>query len=255
MNIQGHAAIVTGGASGLGAETARQLARGGAKVTLLDLQRELGEQVAKEIGGLYAECDVSSGPAAEAAIAKAREKHGPARILINCAGIGGAKRLVGREGPAPLEWFQKIINTNLVGTFNMMRLAAADMLKMEGLEDGERGVIINTASVAAYDGQVGQVAYAASKGGITSMTLPVARDLSQFGVRVMVIAPGIFFTPLMKNLSAEVAKSLGDSIPFPKRLGTTDEFARLALHIISNVHLNGEVIRIDGAVRLPHPAK
>jgi NAD(P)-dependent dehydrogenase (short-subunit alcohol dehydrogenase family) len=250
MEIKGQAALVTGGASGLGAGTARKLAAAGAKVALLDVNVGLGNKLAAEIGGVFAECDVSSGPSAEAAVAKARAAHGPARILVNCAGIGGAKRLVGKEGPMPLEHFTRIINVNLVGSFNMMRLAAADMIALPPLADGERGVMINTSSVAAYDGQIGQVAYSASKGGIVSMTLPLARDLAQFGVRVMTIAPGIFLTPLLGTLPEEVQKSLAASIPFPKRLGTPEEFARLALHIVDNVQLNGEVIRLDGALRM-----
>jgi NAD(P)-dependent dehydrogenase (short-subunit alcohol dehydrogenase family) len=252
MKLQGQAAIVTGGASGLGAETARQLAQGGAKVAVLDLNFELAQTLAREIGGLAVACDISSESGMAQAIATAREAHGPARILVNCAGIGGAKRLVGRDGQAvPLEHFSRIINVNLVGTFNAIRLAAADMLQLESQEDGERGVIVCTSSVAAFDGQVGQAAYAASKGGITALTLPLARDLAQFGVRVMTIAPGLFMTPLLFELPQETQQALGASIPFPKRLGSADEFARLALHIVGNLSLNGEVIRLDGALRLP----
>jgi NAD(P)-dependent dehydrogenase (short-subunit alcohol dehydrogenase family) len=251
MDIKGHSALVTGGASGLGEETARQLAAAGAKVAILDLNEQAGAKVAAEISGVFVPCDVSSGPSVESAVAKARETNGAARILVNCAGIGTAKRLVGKNGPMPLEDFTKVINVNLVGTFNVMRVAAADMIQQSELADGERGVIVNTTSVAAYDGQVGQVAYAASKGGIVSMTLPLARDLSQFGVRVMAIAPGIFLTPLLYTLPEEVQKSLGASIPFPRRLGSAEEFASLALHIVNNVYLNGEVIRLDGTVRLP----
>jgi NAD(P)-dependent dehydrogenase (short-subunit alcohol dehydrogenase family) len=172
-------------------------------------------------------------------------------VLINCAGIGGAKRLVGKNGPMPLEDFTRVINVNLVGTFNVMRLAAPDMLAAEALEDGERGVIVNTTSVAAFDGQIGQAAYAASKGGIASLTLPLARDLAQFGVRVVAIAPGLFLTPLLYQLPQDVQDSLGASIPFPKRLGKPSEFASLAAHIVTNLSLNGEVIRLDGALRLP----
>ncbi len=186
------------------------------------------------------------------ALAAARAAHGAARILVNCAGIGGAKRLVGKDGQAmPLEDFSRIINVNLIGTFNMIRLTAATMIAQEAMADGERGVIINTASVAAYDGQIGQAAYAASKGGLTSLTLPLARDLAQFGVRVMTIAPGLFMTPLLYQLPEEVQQSLAASIPFPKRLGKAEEFAQLALHIVGNLSLNGEVIRLDGALRLP----
>jgi NAD(P)-dependent dehydrogenase (short-subunit alcohol dehydrogenase family) len=250
MDIKGQAALVTGGASGLGAETARQLAAAGAKVAILDLNEQAGSKLADGISGLFLKCDVSSGASVESAVATSRDAHGPARILINCAGIGTAKRLVGKDGPMPLEDFTKVIQVNLIGTFNVMRIAAADMIKQAGLADGERGVIVNTSSIAAYEGQVGQVAYAASKGGIVSMTLPRARDLSQFGIRVMAIAPGLFLTPLVETLPEDVQKSLGASIPFPKRLGNAEEFARLALHIVSNVHLNGEVIRLDGALRL-----
>ncbi|WP_050479774.1 SDR family NAD(P)-dependent oxidoreductase [Herbaspirillum rhizosphaerae] len=252
MKLQGQAALVTGGASGLGAEVVRQLAQGGARVTILDVNIEGAQALAKEVGGHAAACDITDTASVEAALASARAAHGPARILINCAGIGGAKRLVGKDGVAmPLEDFSRIINVNLIGTFNMIRLAAAEMIAQEPLEDGERGVIVATASVAAYDGQVGQAAYAASKGGITSLTLPLARDLAQFGVRVMTIAPGLFLTPLLYKLPEEVQQSLAASIPFPKRLGKAEEFAHLAVHIVGNLSLNGEVIRLDGALRLP----
>jgi NAD(P)-dependent dehydrogenase (short-subunit alcohol dehydrogenase family) len=252
MNLQGTAALVTGGASGLGAETARQLAKAGAKVAVLDVNIEAGEALAKEIGGVAALCDITSETSVAEALEKARQAHGPARILINCAGIGGAKRLVGKDGKAmPLEDFSRIVNVNLIGTFNALRLAAADMIALDPLEDGERGVIVCTSSVAAYDGQIGQAGYAASKGGIVSLTLPLARDLAQFGVRVMTIAPGLFLTPLLYKLPEEVQQSLGASIPFPKRLGKASEFAELALHIVNNKSLNGEVIRLDGALRLP----
>ena len=252
MNIKGHTALVTGGASGLGAETARQLAAAGAHVTVADINFEAARNLAAEIAGFAVACDVTQTTSIEQALAASREHHGAARILINCAGIGGAKRLVGKDGtPMPLDDFSKIIGINLIGTFNMIRLAAADMLKLEPVDDGERGVIINTSSVAAYDGQIGQAAYAASKGGIASLTLPLARDLAQFGVRVMTIAPGLFLTPLMHQLPDDVQQSLAASIPFPKRLGKPEEFAQLALHIASNLSLNGEVIRLDGALRLP----
>lgn len=252
MNLQGQAVLITGGASGLGAETARQAAAAGAKVAVLDVNMEAAEALAKEIGGVAALCDITSEASMQQALATARAAHGPARVLINCAGIGGAKRLVGKDGNAmPLEDFSRIINVNLIGTFNAIRLAAADMLALEPMEDGERGVIVCTSSVAAFDGQIGQAAYAASKGGITSLTLPLARDLAQFGVRVMTIAPGLFLTPLLFKLPEEVQQSLGASIPFPKRLGKASEFAQLALHIVGNMSLNGEVIRLDGALRLP----
>ena len=246
------AALVTGGASGLGAETVRQLARAGARVAILDVNIEAAEALARDIGGVAALCDITSESSVQAALARAREHHGPARILVNCAGIGGARRLVGKDGNAmPLDEFSRIINVNLVGTFNAIRLAAAQMITLDPMDDGERGVIICTSSVAAYDGQIGQAAYAASKGGIASLTLPLARDLAQFGVRVMTIAPGLFMTPLLYKLPEEVQQSLGASIPFPKRLGKASEFASLALHVLENMSLNGEVIRLDGALRLP----
>jgi len=252
MQIQGQAALVTGGASGLGAEVVRQLAQAGARVFILDVNEEAGTALAKEVGAHFAICDITDSSSVEQALATARAAHGPARILVNCAGIGGAKRLVGKDGSAmPLEDFSRIINVNLIGTFNMIRLAAAEMVAQETLADGERGVIIATASVAAYDGQIGQAAYAASKGGLTALTLPLARDLAQFGVRVMTIAPGLFMTPLLYKLPQDVQQSLAASIPFPKRLGKAEEFAQLALHIVGNLSLNGEVIRLDGALRLP----
>ena len=252
MHIQGQAALVTGGASGLGAEVVRQLAQAGARVSILDVNREAGQALAEEIGAHFASCDITDSDSVAQALAAARTAHGSARILVNCAGIGGAKRLVGKDGNAmPLEDFSRIVNVNLIGTFNMIRLAAAEMVAQDALADGERGVIIATASVAAYDGQIGQAAYAASKGGLTALTLPLARDLAQFGVRVMTIAPGLFMTPLLYKLPEEVQQSLAASIPFPKRLGKAEEFAQLALHIVGNLSLNGEVIRLDGALRLP----
>jgi NAD(P)-dependent dehydrogenase (short-subunit alcohol dehydrogenase family) len=250
MDVRGQAAIVTGGASGLGAETARALAKAGAKVGVLDINLEGAMKMAKELGGVAVDCNVTDSASAEAAVAKAREAHGAARVLVNCAGIGTAKRIVGREAPMPLEDFSRVININLIGTFNMMRLAAFDMAKLPPLEDDERGVIISSASVAAYEGQIGQAAYAASKGGIVALTLPAARELAQFGIRVLTIAPGVFLTPLMDGLPPDAQKSLAASIPFPKRLGRADEYAALAMHMISNVHLNGECVRIDGALRL-----
>lgn len=252
MQLAGQAALVTGGASGLGAQTVRELAAQGAKVAILDVNLEAAQALAQDVGGLALRCDICDSASVEAALQAAREAHGPARILVNAAGIGGAKRLVGRDGSAmPLEDFSRIIQVNLIGTFNVVRLAAASMVANEPLEDGERGVIIMTSSVAAYDGQVGQEAYAASKGGLTSLTLPLARDLAQFGVRVVTIAPGLFLTPLMFKLPEEVQASLAASIPFPKRLGKADEYARLAAHVVTNLSLNGEVIRLDGALRLP----
>jgi NAD(P)-dependent dehydrogenase (short-subunit alcohol dehydrogenase family) len=254
MQAEGQAALVTGAASGLGAQTARALVAAGARVTLLDVNEAAAQTLAEELGHANAfaqRCDITDAASVEAAIDAGARVHGVARILINCAGIGGAKRLVGRDGtPMPQEDFARVINVNLLGTFNVVRLAAARMTGAEPLTDGERGVIVCTASVAAYDGQVGQAAYAASKGGLVSLTLPLARDLAQYGVRVMTIAPGLFLTPLLHALPEEVQQSLAASIPFPKRLGKPEEFAELALHIVSNVALNGEVIRLDGALRM-----
>ena len=251
MQLQGQAAIVTGGASGLGAATAKMLAEAGARVAVLDINGEAAEARAAEIGGIGIACDVAGADSASAAIAEAAKAQGPARILVNCAGIGVAKRIIGREGAMPLGDFERVIRVNLIGTFNMMRLAAAEMSKLEPLADGERGVIVCTASVAAYDGQIGQAAYSASKGGIAALTLPAARELAQFGIRVMTIAPGLFLTPLLANLPEDIQKSLADAIPFPKRLGKASEFAELVLSCVTNLSLNGEVIRLDGALRLP----
>ena len=251
MDIRGQAALVTGAGSGLGAATAERLAAEGAKVACVDLNAEAAATTAKRIGGLAITGDVADGAAMEAAFATARAAHGPCRVLVNCAGIGVAKRVVGRDGAMPLADFERVIRVNLIGTFNMMRLAGAEMSKAEPLDDGERGVIISTASVAAFEGQVGQAAYAASKGGIAALTLPVARELANFGVRVLTIAPGLFLTPLMHSLPEDVQKSLGDSIPFPRRLGGAAEFANLVAHMVENAYLNGEIVRLDGALRLP----
>ncbi len=250
MDIKGHAAIVTGGASGLGAATAEMLAHAGAKVACLDVNTDGARAVAGKIGGIGIKCDVTSADEAVAALAEARGKHGVARVLINCAGVGPAKRIVGRDGPQPLEDFARVINVNLIGTFNMMRLAAADLQKLEPLADGERGVIISTASVAAFEGQIGQAAYASSKGGVAALTMPAAREFAQFGIRVNAIAPGIFHTPMLFALPEEAQKSLAASVPFPKLLGRPDQFAALVRHIIENTYLNGEVIRLDGALRM-----
>ncbi|RYF16298.1 MAG: SDR family NAD(P)-dependent oxidoreductase [Comamonadaceae bacterium] len=251
MNIQGQAALVTGGASGLGEATARELARLGAKVAVLDVNFALAQKVAEAIGGVACECDITNAQSATAAIEKAAAQHGPARILMNIAGIGTAKRVVQKDGsPAPLEDFASVVNINLVGTYNMSRLFAAACAKLPPLEDNERGVMLFTASVAAFDGQVGQQAYSASKGGLVGMTLPMARDLAQHGIRVCTIAPGLFATPLMQQLPEPVQQSLAASIPFPSRLGKPEEFAQLACHIVTNTHLNGEVIRLDGALRM-----
>jgi NAD(P)-dependent dehydrogenase (short-subunit alcohol dehydrogenase family) len=250
MHPSGYAALVTGGGSGLGRATAAKLAALGAKVAILDINIAAATEVAAKIGGIAIACDVVDAEGTAAAIAKARDRFGPARILINCAGIAPARRVVGRDGPMPLEDFVRVINVNLIGTFNAIRLAAHAMSTLDPLEDGERGVIVSTASVAAYDGQIGQAAYSASKGGVVSMMLPIAREFAQFGIRLCAIAPGIFNTPMVSGMSEEVQQSLAASIPFPKALGRPEQYADLALHIIENHYLNGEVIRLDGAVRL-----
>ena len=250
MDIEGHSAIVTGGASGLGAATARALAASGAKVAIFDVNTKAAAEVAIDINGIAVTCDVADSAAAEAAVKQAAADHGPARILVNCAGIGPAKRIVGRDGPMPLADFERVIRINLIGSFNMMRLTAAAMQPLAPLTDGERGVIVSTASVAAFEGQIGQAAYSSSKGGIAALTLPAAREFAQFGVRVLAIAPGIFGTPMLRALPQEAQDSLGASVPFPKRLGSPSEFAALVMHCIRNSYLNGEVIRLDGALRM-----
>ncbi len=250
MELKGQAAIVTGGASGLGAATARALAAAGAKVAVFDINEAGAASVAKDIGGVGVACDVASADGAKAGIEKAKAAHGAARILVNCAGVGPAKRIVGRDGPMPLEDFERVIRINLIGTFNMMRLVAADMQTVAPFADGERGVIVSTASVAAFEGQIGQAAYASSKGGVAALTMPAARELSQFGIRVLAIAPGIFATPMLTALPQETQDSLGASVPFPKRLGRPSEYAALVLHCVHNGYLNGEVIRLDGALRM-----
>lgn len=250
MDINGVSAIVTGGASGLGAATARMLAEAGARVAIFDLNQELAEATASEIGGHAVVCDVTDAAGTEAAIANAREAIGAARILINCAGVGTPAKAVGRKGPLPLERFAQVVNINLIGTFNVIRLAAAEMIPLEPLKDGERGVIVNTASVAAFDGQIGQPAYAASKAGVVGMTLPLAREFAAHGIRVLTIAPGIFETPMLQGLDEKVQQSLASMIPFPNRLGTAEEYASLAKHMCENMMLNGEVVRLDGAIRM-----
>jgi NAD(P)-dependent dehydrogenase (short-subunit alcohol dehydrogenase family) len=251
MKIEGQAALVTGGASGLGEATARELARLGARVAVLDVNATLAEKVAAEIGGVACICDITNTDSVDAALDKAAAAHGPARILMNVAGIGSAKRLVGKDGkPAPLEDFVRVVNVNLIGAYNISRLYAAQCAKLDPLEGGERGVMLFTASVAAFDGQVGQQAYSASKSALVGMTLPMARDLAQHGIRVCTIAPGLFATPLLKELPEAIQQSLAASIPFPPRLGKPSEFAELACHIVTNGHLNGEVIRLDGALRM-----
>ncbi|BDI07751.1 SDR family NAD(P)-dependent oxidoreductase [Sphaerotilus microaerophilus] len=251
MQIQGQAALVTGGGSGLGEAVARELARLGAKVTVLDVNEAGAQRVAAEIGGVACKCDITDSASVTAALDAAEAAHGPARIVMNIAGIGGAKRIIAKDGsPAPLEDFERVVRINLIGTYNVIRLAAARIAKLEALEDGERGAMVCTASVAAFDGQIGQESYSASKGGIVGMTLPLARDMAQYGIRVCTIAPGLFATPLMKTLPEPVQQSLAASIPFPSRLGKPEEFAALACHIVSNTHLNGETIRLDGALRM-----
>lgn len=251
MNIDGHAAIISGGGSGMGAETGRHLAQAGVKVALFDMNLEAAEAVAKDIGGIAVQCDVADAASTEAAVAKAREAHGPARICVNCAGIAPPKKMVGREGPMSLQDYVKVVNVNLIGTFNVMRLAAADMAGLDPVtESGERGVIVNAASVAAFDGQIGQTAYASSKAGVVGLTLPAARELGAVGVRVMTICPGLIGTPMLLGLPQNVQDSLAKQVPFPSRLGHPDEFARLVMHILSNELLNGEVIRLDGAIRM-----
>ena len=250
MNVKGHAAIVSGGGSGLGAETARHLAKAGAKVTVLDVQADAAGKVAAEIGGLAVACDVGDAKSVEDAVAKARAAHGPARVAVCCAGIAPAQRIVGKEGPMQLSEFERVIRVNLIGTFNLMRVAAADMAALPPLEDNERGVIVMTASVAAYEGQIGQSAYAASKGGVVALTLPAAREFARSGIRVMTIAPGLIGTPLLLNMPKPVQDGLAAGVPFPNRFGHPHEYARLAMHMIENVQLNGEVVRLDGALRM-----
>lgn len=250
MKLKDSPVLVTGAASGLGEASARMLAAAGARVALLDIQIEKAQQIAAEIGGLAIPCDVTAPTDAERAIAEAREAHGTARLLLNCAGGGAARRVVGRDGVMPLEAFTQVINLNLVGAFNMTRLAAADMMATEPMPDGERGMVLFTTSVAAYEGQIGQAAYTAAKGGLAALVIQLAREFASAGIRVMGIAPGIFLTPLLYKASPEVQQSLAESIPFPKRLGHADEFAELVVHTVQNRYLNGEVIRLDGAVRL-----
>ncbi len=250
MKIDGIGAIVTGGASGLGAATARALAARGARVTILDLNGEAAEAMAAQIGGLGVAADAASEEQVTAALDRATEAFGTPRIVVNCAGIGPAGRVVGRDGPLPLAAFEKAIRVNLIGSFNVLRLAAHRMTGLEPLEGGARGVIVNTASVAAFEGQIGQAAYSASKGGVVAMALPIARELARFGIRVNTIAPGIFLTPLLESMPQEVQTSLAAGIPFPQRLGDPAEFAQAVLFLVENDYMNAEVIRIDGATRM-----
>jgi NAD(P)-dependent dehydrogenase (short-subunit alcohol dehydrogenase family) len=245
MQIQGATALVAGGASGLGAATARRLAGAGANVTIADLNEEKGEALARELGARFVRCDVTEPGQVEAAVPEG------VRISVCCAGVGWAEKVAGRRGPHQFEPFRITITINLIGTFNVLRFSASAMIANEPAEDGERGVCVNTASIAAFDGQVGQVAYAASKGGVVGMTLPTARDLSQYGIRVNTIAPGLFDTPLLAALPEQARQALGAGIPFPQRLGLPSEYAQLACQIVENRMLNGETIRLDGALRMP----
>ncbi len=251
MDIQGHSALVTGGGSGLGEAVARELARHGAKVAVLDLNAERARQVASDIGGIALAADVADATAMQAAVEGAAQAHGAPRIVMHMAGVGGARRVVGRDGAAaPLEDFERTVRVNLIGSYNVVRLCAARMAALPVLAEGERGVMLMTASVAAFDGQIGQAAYAASKGGVAAMTLPLARDLASHAIRIVTVAPGLFDTPMMAALPQEVQDSLGASVPFPKRLGRPREIAELAVHVVRNTYLNGETIRLDGALRM-----
>ena len=252
MEVKQKVALISGGASGLGAASARMIVEGGGRVVLVDIDQAQAEAFARELGGAAQPvgADVSNPEQVEEAIALALERFGRLDIAINCAGIGGSKRVVGKEGPVALEWFTRIIQVNLVGTFNVIRLAAAAMARNAADEEGERGLIINTASTAAFEGQIGQAAYAASKGGVVGMTLPIARELGQHGIRTVTIAPGSFDTPLLARVPQQTREALQKSVPFPPRLGRPEEFARLVRAIIENPYLNGEVIRLDGALRM-----
>lgn len=252
MEIKNITALISGGASGMGAATARMLAGKGANIAILDLNEEAAETIAKEINGIALPCDITQADKVEQALQTLHQHYGPPQICVNCAGIISSKRMVGKQGPLPLAEFQQIITVNLTGTFNLMRLAAAQMMtQTPDKNSGERGIIINTASIAAYEGQIGQVAYSASKGGIISMTLPAARELAAFGIRVMTIAPGLVSTPLFDKIPQQAKEMLSTSVPFPKRLAKPEEYAQLVAHIIENPMLNGAVIRLDGALRMP----
>jgi len=251
MQISGQSALVAGGGSGIGAATARHLASCGAKVAVLDVNAEGARAAAAEIGGIACACDISDALSTETAIAAARAAHGPARVLVNCAGILSPGRILGKDGPLALDIFRRVIEVNLIGAFNLLRLAADDMAKLAPVVDGERGVVINTSSIAAYEGQIGQIAYATSKAGMAGMTLPAARDLARHGIRVLAVAPGLVATPMLTNLPQDMQDALAQSIPFPQRLAEPSEVARLVQHMIENVMLNGEVVRLDGALRMP----
>lgn len=250
MQVEGNVAIVTGGASGLGAATARALASKGAHVGILDFNETGAKEVAHEIGGIAFKTDVSDALSVEEAVKNIKLKFGPARILVNCAGVAPAKKIFGRNGAMPLDDFSRVIQVNLIGTFNVLRVFTAQAVDLEPLEDGERAIAINTASVAAFEGQVGQAAYAASKGGVAALTLPAARELADKGIRVVAIAPGTFETPMLAAMPDEVRDALAAEVPFPRRLGKAEEYANLALHIIDNTMINGTVLRIDGALRM-----
>jgi len=250
MDIKGVGAIVTGGASGLGEGTARALADAGAKVAILDMSFDKAQAVARDIGGIALECNVGDAASVEAAFKASAEAHGPCGIAVCCAGVAPAKRIVGRDGPMPLEDFERVIQINLIGTFNIMRMAASQMAERTPNADGERGVIVNTASVAAFEGQIGQAAYAASKGGVVALTLPAAREFAKTGIRVNAVAPGLFGTPMLLEMPQEVQDSLAATLPFPTRFGTPAEYAKLVLHMIDNPIMNGEVVRLDNAIRL-----
>ncbi len=251
MKISGSVALVTGGASGLGEATARKLAAGGGRVAILDRPRSEGERVAREIGGIFCAADVTSDSDVAAAVDQTVEKLGGLTIAVNCAGVGTAERTIGREGPARLELFRKVVEINLIGTFNVIRLAAWKMSQGAPNEEGERGVIVNTASAAAFDGQIGQAGYSASKGGVVGMTLPIARDLASLGIRCCTIAPGLFDTPMLAMLPQDARQALAKDVPFPRRLGRPAEFAAVVASIVENPMLNGETIRLDGALRMP----
>ena len=250
MKLSGASAIVTGGASGLGAATAEALANEGVMVAIWDLNADLGEEQAQKVGGVFCEVDVTSEASVAAAIEKSVAAHGAPRILVNCAGIAMGEKTVGKNGPHGLDSFKKVIEVNLIGTFNCTRLVAAEMADNDPHTDGEHGVIISTASVAAFEGQIGQAAYGASKAGVAGMTLPIARDLMNIGVRVNTIAPGIFWTPMMAGMDQKVQDALAAMVPFPKRLGKPEEYASLAMEICRNTMINGAVIRLDGAIRM-----
>jgi 3-hydroxyacyl-CoA dehydrogenase / 3-hydroxy-2-methylbutyryl-CoA dehydrogenase len=253
MKVEGSVALVTGGASGLGEATVRALLAGGARAVILDRPQSAGEEVAKSLGDhcVFAAADVTQPPQVEAAVQRALDAFGALHITVNCAGVGAAMRTVSKQGPMPIEIFSKVIEVNLIGTFNVLRLAAAQMAKNTPNDEGERGVIINTASIAAFDGQIGQAAYSASKGGVVALTLPVARDLASLGIRVVTIAPGTFDTPMLAMLPEPQRQALAANIPFPSRLGRPSEYAALARHIVENPVINGETIRLDGALRMP----